>query len=150
MKPIASIICLIVCVNASAIDHQKLLTAIGNVESGMNRSARGDHGLALGAYQMHQPAWIDANRQLQREGKTTYPRHLWTSPAAQDDVALAYLRWICDRLKNAGVKPNPQNVYLCFTMGFEAARKRSFNIRLAPAIKANAAQRVATIFQTIK
>lgn len=113
---------------AYAIDDAKLLNAIAQVETGENRLAMngGERG-AVGMYQMRCPAWTDANAQLKREGKQTYPRSEWKSPDVQNAVALAYLRVIKARLSQMGVRdPSPGVLALCWNQGCGYARKNNF------------------------
>jgi hypothetical protein len=113
---------------AHAIDDTKLLNAIAQVETGENRLAMngGERG-AVGMYQVRIPAWTDANAQLKREGKRTYPRSEWRSPEAQDAIAFAYLRVIRARLLQMGIAdPTPEVIALCWNQGCGYARSHGF------------------------
>lgn len=110
-----------------AQSDEKILRAIGMVESRMVRSAVGDGGKALGAYQMHRAAWIDANEQLKKEGKPTHARERWNDRRVQDIVAGAYLRVIRKRLARAGVtNPSPAHLAACWNLGFSKANGMGF------------------------
>lgn len=47
-----------------ALDIDKVVDKIAMIESGNNHKAVGDRGLARGAWQMHEAAWIDADAKL--------------------------------------------------------------------------------------
>lgn len=113
---------------AHAVDDTKLLNAIAQVETGEDRLAvnGGERG-AMGMYQVRCPAWTDANAQLKREGKQTYPRSEWRSPEAQDAIAAAYLRVIRSRLLQMGIaNPSAEVLALCWNQGCGYARKHNF------------------------
>lgn len=119
-----SILLMLACASALGYTDAQILKAIGIVESRMNRGAIGDAGLALGAYQMHLAAWTDANAQLIREGRRAYSRSFWRSAKAQDEVALAYIRVIRNRFRQAGLRePTPAMIAACWNRGFSGAMK---------------------------
>jgi hypothetical protein len=108
--------------DASPVDDRRLLKAIGHVESGMVRSAVGDRGDSLGCYQQSSAAWVDASRQLKKEGLPSYARSMWRSPAAQDAMALAYIRWIRNRLvANGYPRPTIEQIAVCWNYGTTSA-----------------------------
>lgn len=131
----------------SAVSHYHLAEAVGMVESGMNHKAVGDGGMAVGAWQMHPAAWIDANAQLKKEGQRQYPRGDYQNPRASRAVAMAYLRLCGARMRAAGLEnPTPIQYYLCFSMGFKAFKDAGFDPVKCPAKKVDAAVRVNNIF----
>jgi muramidase (phage lysozyme) len=113
-------------ITASAqIDDERLLNAIGQVESGMNRNAVGDHRNSLGAYQIGYAAWLSACKQLRLDGLPIYPRSSWRSPVAQDAVALANIRMIRARLiANGYPSPTVAQIAVCWNMGISGALRR--------------------------
>lgn len=124
-----------------------LVDSIAMVESGGNHRAVGDHGRARGAWQLWSVAWIDANRQLKKEGLPTYPYGDYQNPRASRQVAIAYLRLCRERLLAAGVSdPSPEQYYLCFSMGFSAFKDAGFDPARCPAKKVDAADRVRNLF----
>jgi hypothetical protein len=130
---------------AMAQDDARLLQAIGQVEGGV-RTQRGDGGLAYGLYQTHRAAWQDGNKQLALEGRPTYPMTQWRSPVAQDMVALALLRVHRGRLFDEGIRnPSPEVLALCWGMGFTGAKRVGFDLKRAPAAKADYATRVGNL-----
>lgn len=109
---------------ASQKEDEVIMFHIGMLESRMCRSAIGDGGLALGAYQMHEAAWADANKQLSKEGKRPMPRSRWRESAVQDSVALAYLRVIRSRLASAGyAEPEYLLLRRCWNRGVRGGLK---------------------------
>jgi hypothetical protein len=113
--------------SAIAQTDARLLQAIGQVESGGNRLAVGDHGAALGRYQLHASSWRDANTQLARERLRTISRTDWRTPSSQDVVAMAFLRDLRRRFALVGI-PHPTATQLAsaWNLGFTASRRRGF------------------------
>ena len=117
---------------AHAFDDVAILSAIAQVETGEDYTAIGDNGKARGAYQMHRSAWIDGCTQLMREGKPAYSYDQWKDASTQDTVALALLRSIRGRLISKGItNPSPEQLALCWNMGFTAASRIGFDHRRA-------------------
>ena len=144
MKTLMKLIAFTLLTNyAHAFDDVALLSAIGLVETGQNYKAVGDSGKALGAYQLHRSAWVDGCTQLLREGKEAYAYSEWTDSDKQDTVALALIRSIRDRLAFKGIKnPTPEQIALCWNMGFTAASRIGFDCKRA---KTDYAVRVANL-----
>ena len=128
---------------AHAFDDVQVLSAIGQVETGMDYSASGDKGLSLGAYQLRRSAFIDGCTQLMREGKPAYSYDQWKDPIVQDTVAFALLRSLRGRLASKGITdPTPEQLALCWNMGFTAASRIGFDHRRA---KSDYAERVGNL-----
>ena len=128
---------------AHAFDDVALASAIAQVETGEDYNAIGDNGKARGAYQMHRSAWIDGCTQLMREGKTAYSYDQWKDASTQDTVALALLRSLRGRLISKGItNPIPEQLALCWNMGFTAASRIGFDHRRA---KSDYAERVGNL-----
>ena len=128
---------------AHAFDDVAILASIGAVETGMDYTAIGDNGKARGAYQMHRSAWVDGCTQLMREGKPAYSYDDWKYATIQDTVALALLRSIRGRLASKGIKnPTPEQIALCWNMGFSAASRINFDHTRA---KGDYAERVGNL-----
>jgi hypothetical protein len=127
MNKLSIVALLLLGCTASAQDNARLLVAIGTVESGMQRRARGDGLKAYGAYQQHAPTWAEGNARLQAEGRPTYPLTRWRDPLAQDMVAAAFLRVLKDRLYARGIlSPSPEVIALCWNRGVTGAAARDF------------------------
>ena len=125
--------------SAQAQSDARLLEAIGQVESGMDRRALGKAG-ERGMYQMGKAAWTDANDLLKLEGHYSFSWGKWKDATAQDMVASAYLRVIRRRFSRIGIiSPTPEQMAVCWNLGFSAAQSRGF-----PAT--GYAQRVANLF----
>jgi hypothetical protein len=144
MKSLMTIITFSLIANyAHAIDDVAVLAAIGQVETGQDYSAVGDNGKALGAYQLHRSAWIDGSTQLLREGKKAISYDDWKYPTNQDTIALALLRSLRGRLASKGITdPTPEQLALCWNMGFTAASRIGFDHRCA---KSDYAERVGNL-----
>ena len=128
---------------ANAFDDVAIASAIAQVETGEDYTAIGDNGKARGAYQLHRSAWIDGCTQLMREGKPAYSYDDWKSPEIQDTVALALLRSIRGRLASKGIKdPTPEQIALCWNMGFTAASRINFDHTRA---KSDYAERIGNL-----
>ena len=112
--------------SAQAQSDARLLEAIGQVESGMDRNARGKAG-ERGAYQMKPTSWEDANVQLFSEGRPTYSWLNWRNSTAQDMMASAYLRVLRRRLNSLGIhSPTPEQIALAWNRGATGAAVRNF------------------------
>jgi hypothetical protein len=144
MKILMNIIAFTFIANyAHAIDDVAVLSAIGQVETGMDYNAIGDNGKARGAYQLHRSAWVDGCTQLLREGKKAISYDDWKYATNQDTVALALLRSLRGRLASKGITdPSPEQLALCWNMGFTAASRINFDVTRA---KTDYATRVANL-----
>ena len=144
MKTLMTLIAFTLIANyAYAFDDVAILSAIGQVETGEDYTAIGDNGKARGAYQLHRSGWIDGCTQLMREGKPAYSYDQWKDASTQDTVALALLRSIRGRLISKGItNPTPEQLALCWNMGFTAASRIGFDHRRA---KSDYAERVGNL-----
>lgn len=107
---------------AGLADDVALLDAIAAVESGNSRLAVGDGGRALGAWQMHSPAWADANAYRKSKGLPELSRSDWRSSDVQTRIAEAFLLVVKARLLAAGVgSPTPGQIALCWNQGCAGA-----------------------------
>jgi hypothetical protein len=123
----------------------RILSAIGQVEGGV-RLQRGDSGRAHGLYQVHPEAWATGNAQLTKEGRKTYSLRGWKDPTAQDMVAAALLRYLRGRLQADGIPdPTPEQLALCWGMGYAGAKSVGFSVDQAPTAKASYARRVGNL-----
>lgn len=131
--------------------HLTILTnAIGAVESGMDYAAVGDGGKALGAWQIHVPAWITANHWREKQGMPKVPRKDWRVPENQRAIAFAYVSWCRERIMEDGIiAPTPEQIYLAYSMGYAAAKAAGHTLVNAPKAKAEAAERVGNIYREL-
>jgi hypothetical protein len=126
-----------------AFDDLAIASAISLVETADDYTAIGDNGKARGAYQMHRSAWIDGCTQLMREGMQVFSYDEWKFQEVQDTVALALLRSLRGRLISKGIKdPTPEQLALCWNMGFTAASRIGFDHTRA---KSDYAERVGNL-----
>lgn len=113
------------------------LDKVAVIESNNNPNAVGDRGRAIGAYQMHEPAFREACTYL---GIKTGQRAFWNDIIAADHkryaktdyaktVARAYFEILENQMKKRGIIPTEENLYMAYNMGFEGARKYRFNPR---------------------
>jgi len=136
-------LCMILACAGLEASDDRLLAAIGMVESGMNHRAVGDGGRALGAYQMHPEAWQDANAHLKSQGRRTYKRNAWRDAAVQKHMASAYLEVIRTRLHRAGyLSPSPAQLAACWNLGPGGAIRNGLPLT-------DYAQRVVSIRQSL-
>ena len=148
MTRISVVALLLLGCSCQAQTDAKLLDAIGQVESGMNRKARGDSGKAYGPYQMHAEAWHIGNKQLTAEGFKPYALTQWRNETAQDMVALAYLRWLRAQFKVAEIDfPTPAQMALAWNLGFEGALRINFDPKMADQTRRSYAVRVENLAQ---
>ena len=146
MKPLLLAILMASTPYVQALTDDKIMQAIGLVESGNNPNALGDHYTAFGKYQQHVASWHDANTQLKAEGHRTWPLSSWRSSAAQEAIGYAYLRWLRNRFSSEGIiNPTPEQIALAWNLGFDGAKKLSFNPINAPAPRRDAAERVGNL-----
>jgi hypothetical protein len=124
----------------------RYLQALALVESGGNFKITGDRGLARGAFQMHRAAWVDAQDFQRKRGARAWLWSDWQNPTAQREMALAYLKVCAKRLDGGGVKVDPVNLYLCYSMGYAGFKTAGFDRGRVPPAKLNAAERVEALF----
>ena len=125
---------------------EKILYAIGSVETGFNRSARGDHGASFGAYQMSRDSWATANRWLAAHGQPVVPFRDWRSASAQDTIAKAFICSIKAGLADDGItNPTPEQIGLIWNMGINGARRVGYRPESAPPAKCDYAIRVGNL-----
>jgi len=138
---------LVLASNASAWEPSpRFIEAVAMVESGGDTNAIGDNGKALGTYQFQKAAWSDCTTILNNAGG---PTSTWATGAKNEAVAriyfTAYCMQIAKRLEKDGKPVNNASVYLCYTMGYNGAKKIRFLIDKAPKVKKSAVQRVINL-----
>jgi hypothetical protein len=128
-------------------DNHKIARSVALIESGNNHLSVGDGGKAIGRYQMHRPAWDDANKYLHSQGLL---RHSWSErfdPGVQEMMALAYIQTIKRMfLSSYGRLPTATEIYFAYTMGFSRSKSIDFDIRRVPSFKRNAIQRFTNLY----
>ena len=147
MKKIITSILILVTSSLYGSD-ERLLKAIGSVESGLDYAAIGDQGKARGAFQLHRSAWIDGCNQLRKEGKSIYSYDDWRSERIQDEVALAFIRCIRGRFRSIGIQdPSAAQIACVWNMGFAAARRINFDQKRTGS---DYSERVSNIYNSTK
>jgi hypothetical protein len=128
---------------AHAVDDVAILSAIGQVETGGDYFVVADKGRSLGAYSLTRNAWVDGCTQLMRERKNCFSFSQWRDPYIQDTVGLALIRCIRGRLAVRGITdPTPEQIALCWNMGYAAASHIGFDHTRA---KSSYAERVGNL-----
>jgi len=144
-KVIAAAVTMFAASVRADIDLDKLTTAVGMVESGMDHAAVGDRARALGAWQMHSAAWQDANTWRKAKGLKPYARSNWRNPVISRTMAKTYLEFIAARLSKYGRPVTPETVYLAYTVGVTAYLRDG--IEAASAAKVEASNRVGNLYR---
>ena len=125
---------------AALQEDVRVLGAIAAVESGHNHRAVGDRGHALGAWQMHDIAWTDANNHRRRAGVLQHPRSSWRDPHVQQEMAASFLRLIRQRFAAHGIaSPTVEQIAVVWNRGWDAARRTGFR-------SSDYARRVANVY----
>lgn len=143
MKHLLSLLAL--CSFASAkpteVISEKFLDSVAMIESNFNPNAVGDKGKALGAYQLHQDAWIDACKWMEindngqfKQGYSWLTGHItdqWKTRAKDAVisriVARNYFSLLHYRFQKRGIKPTDIQLYMAYNLGFGGAAKVGFN-----------------------
>jgi hypothetical protein len=143
MKHLLSLLAL--CSFASAkpaeIISEKFLDSVAMIESNFNPNAVGDKGKALGAYQLHESAWIDACKWMEindngtfKEGYSWMTGHItnqWKTrakdPVISRIVAKNYFLMLHYRFQKRGIKPTDIQLYMAYNLGFGGASSANFN-----------------------
>jgi hypothetical protein len=144
MKHLLSLLalCSFASAKTSEIISEKFLDSVAMIESGFNPKAVGDKGKALGAYQLHEDAWIDACKWMEVNDNGTFQEsyswlvgHLtdqWKvrakDPVLSRLVAKNYFLLLHYRFQKRGIKPTDIQLYMAYNMGFGGAAKADFNI----------------------
>lgn len=127
-----------------------LSNCVASVESGMDYTATGDGGKAVGAWQMHIGAWITANQWRKANNLPTLRRTEWQDKNIQRAMAISYLNWCKEQLQKNGIKePSVEQIYMAYSWGFSNFKDSGFNMDLAPPHKRNAAERVGNIYKEL-
>jgi hypothetical protein len=143
MKHLLSLLAL--CSFASAkpaeVITDKFLDSVAMIESNFNPNAVGDKGKAIGAYQLHEDAWIDACKWMEHNDDGSYKDgfswlvgHINTQwktrakdPVISRIVAKNYFSLLHYRFKKRGINPTEIQLYMAYNMGFGGASKCDFN-----------------------
>jgi len=122
------------------IISEKFLDSVAMIESNFNPNAVGDKGKALGAYQLHQEAWIDACKWMEYNDRGVFiDNYSWLidnindswktrakDPVISRQVAKAYFLLLYYRFQKRGIKPTNIQLYMAYNMGFGGAAQAGF------------------------
>ncbi len=103
-------------------DHRALAHALALIESGDDPKAKGDlnhpDGPALGAFQIHQSAWMDISDIRRSEGLPVHPYHDAYDPHVAREYATTFLLKIVSRFRvHHRAPPSPALLYACYSLG---------------------------------
>ena len=143
MKHLLSLLALCSFASAKPAERitEKFLDSVAMIESNFNPNAVGDKGKALGAYQLHQDAWIDACKWMEindngqfKQGYSWLTGHItdqWKTRAKDAVisriVARNYFSLLHYRFQKRGIKPTDIQLYMAYNLGFGGAAKVGFN-----------------------
>jgi hypothetical protein len=136
MKRLLALLLAYASAEAKSIVTDDYLDKVAMVESNFNFLAKGDNGKALGAWQMHQPAWEDScnymkfcrpnDEELIDTMKTNYKK--WAlDPVVSRSVARQYFLLLEDKMRKQKVKVTPISLYMAYNMGYSGASKFEFD-----------------------
>lgn len=133
---------LLLTTNASALNVDKLVDSIGQIESGMDHQAVGDRGAARGAWQLHREAWIDAGKRL----KLKFPWPYAHDASIGRKYARAYAELVIEQLQRKLERdPTVQEVYAAWRLGVGGFFKRGGYAGVSKSIKASC-ERLANVY----
>jgi hypothetical protein len=143
MKHLLSLLALCSFASAKPAERitEKFLDSVAMIESNFNPNAVGDKGKALGAYQLHQDAWIDACKWMEINDNGQFKQgYSWLvgnindqwktrakDPVISRIVAKAYFLLLYHRFQKRGIKPTDIQLYMAYNLGFGGAAKVGFN-----------------------
>lgn len=130
-----AIVLIILASDLSAEIEDRIVDAVGFAESRNNPNAVGDGGSAISAFQIWSGAWADANAWRKKKGQFMIPRSSWRDHHLSREICRSYLEMLQAQMKDAGIKPTPERLYLAYTMGFSGAKRIGFSVSLAPRVK---------------
>jgi len=123
------------CLEAKSIITDDFIDRVAIIESNYNYNAVGDSGRAIGAWQMHQPAWRESCIYLAHRG---IARGEWLDfannhkkfakdPTVSRLACKAYFEILEKQMLKLKVKVTPIGLYMAYNMGFQGAYDKAFN-----------------------
>ena len=123
------------CLEAKSIVTEEFIDKVAMIESNYNYNAVGDSGKAIGAWQMHEPAFREACIYMAHRGVA---RNEWLDFAdnqkkfAKDPevgrlACRAYFQILEKQMIKFNVQVTPIGLYMAYNMGFKGASDKSFN-----------------------
>lgn len=129
---------LIGCVSAEAksIVTDDFLDRVAVIESNFNYDAVGDSGKAIGAWQLHEPAWRESCQVLSRKDAAGFSpwedfsnnhKKFAKDPLVSRLVAKQYFLILEKQMLNSKIEVTPIKLYMAYNLGFQGAYNKSFN-----------------------
>jgi hypothetical protein len=123
------------CLEAKSIITEDFIDRVAIIESNFNYNAKGDNGKALGAWQMHQPAWREAcvylaNKGIARESWLDFAdchKKFYNDSTLSRLVCKAYFEILEKQMQRRKIKVTPIALYMAYNMGFQGAYDKSFD-----------------------
>lgn len=136
MKRLLALLLAYASAEAKSIVTDDYMDKVAMIESNYNYDAVGDKGKALGAWQMHEPAWREACQRLARldlAGFTAWDdfannhKKFAKDPSVSRLVAKMYLQILETQMLKAKIKVTPIALYMAYNMGFHGAYNKNFD-----------------------
>jgi hypothetical protein len=136
MKRLLALLLSYASVEAKSIVTEEYLDRVAMIESNYNYDAVGDKGKAIGAWQMHEPAWREACQSLSRTTVSSFlpwddfaknHKMFAKDPQVSRLVAKEYLQILERHMNRAKVAVTPISLYMAYNMGFSGAYDKAFN-----------------------
>lgn len=115
-----------------ALCNRPELERIAMVESGMNHHAVGDHGRAMGAWQMHKASWEEAAQRLPPPAVPFEKGHSDPEIARRHAAAYAVILIERYRKENAGRSPDWFDIYAMWRHGAHGYSNRKWDPKKVP------------------
>lgn len=130
------VLALLLCGLAQAEPSAAFLDALAWTETRNRPETIADNGEALGPFCFHLSAWLDADHHRKLSG---LPRADYQSGARCPTTSRAYASTLLTvyevRLRDKGLSPTAERLWLCWTMGWAGAKRIGFKASNAPAYK---------------
>jgi hypothetical protein len=138
MKRLLALLFAYASVEAKSIVTDEYLDKVAMVESNYNYESVGDKGKAIGAWQMHEPAWRESCQRYARKDCAGFSpwddlgnnhKKFATDPVVSRLVAKMYLQILETQMNNSKIKVTPIALYMAYNMGFQGAYNKDFNFK---------------------
>jgi hypothetical protein len=135
MKRLLALLLAYASAEAKSIVTDELIDKVAIIESNYNYDAVGDKGKAIGAWQMHEPAFREACTYLAHH---CIGREEWLNFAdnhkkfAKDPMVSrlackAYFEILEKQMQRQKIKVTPISLYMAYNMGFQGAYNKNFD-----------------------
>lgn len=124
-----------ISVEAKSIITEEFIDKVAVIESNFNYEAVGDKGKAIGAWQMHEPAWREAcvyaaHNGICRSAWLDFAEHhkkFARDPQVSRLACKAYFEILENQMRRMKIKVTPIALYMAYNMGFQGAYSKSFD-----------------------